>query len=600
LELEPVVIFDLANTALSVLVIGCLISLTFLLPERDGYFQDSAAKTGNWLFILSGMWVISAAGNLLSTLAEIFESNILEIISFNIIRSFTTQVTLGKLLAFQVIAALIVFIFSRRLRKNGGAFWILVIALSGVLAPIFQSHSSSQGSHGLAIGSLVIHVLALSFWLGSVFALQLMPIAAKQLAFPRVSNIALWASIAVVISGSANAWTRLRLSQDWFTAYGALVATKILVTAAVIFIASRIRKQISADRLLPVEIAALSLILGVGALLNRFTPEETGEIKFDKVRDLVGISMPEAPNLNRVFFAYEANGLILGVLVFVTALYIRGVVALVRRGDKWPIGRTISFAIGISLLDYATSGGLGLYAHFSFQYHMMAHMVLSMIAPIAIVLSAPITLALRTLPIGREKGERGLRGAFLAALSSRPSSIWTHPIVALAIFDGSLFALYFTPLFGNLMSVHFGHMIMDFHFIAAGLLFFHVIVGIDPNPRKVHHLVRVVMLLAAMSIHAFFSVALMSANNLIDGGYYQLLDRPWATDLLSDQKTGAAIGWAMGEIPIVVALIATFIQWMRSDAREAKRADRRSTVDLAEYNAYLQQLAARDEKQNPK
>jgi putative copper resistance protein D len=284
------------------------------------------------------------------------------------------------------------------------------------------------------------------------------------------------------------------------------------------------------------------------------------------------------------------------MLVFVTALYIRGVVALSRRGDKWPVGRTISFAIGISLIDYATSGGLGLYAHFSFQYHMIAHMVLSMIAPIAIILSAPITLALRTLPIGRGKDERGARGLLIAFLHSKSTAVWTHPVVALAIFDGSLFALYFTPLFGDLMSGHFGHLIMDLHFIGAGLLFFHVIVGIDPNPRKVHHLVRVVILLTAMSIHAFFSVALMSANNLIDGGYYQLLERPWDTDLLSDQKVGAAIGWAMGEIPIVVALIATFIQWMRSDAREAKRADKRSATDLAEYNAYLEKLASREDK----
>jgi putative copper resistance protein D len=134
----------------------------------------------------------------------------------------------------------------------------------------------------------------------------------------------------------------------------------------------------------------------------------------------------------------------------------------------------------------------------------------------------------------------------------------------------------------------------------VGLLFFHVIVGIDPNPRKVHHLVRVVMLLAAMSIHAFFSVALMSANNLLDGGYYQLLERPWATDLLADQKTGAAIGWAMGEIPIVVALIATFIQWVRTDAREAKRADKHSVADLAEYNAYLERLADRESKREGK
>ncbi len=593
-------IFDLANTALSVLVAGCLISLAFLLPELDGFLQNSAEKTQRFLFIFSGLWVFAALGNLLSTLAEIFESNLFDVLSGNILRSFITQVTLGKLLAYQVVAAIIVFVFSRSLRKTGGAFWLLVVALSGSLAPIFQSHSSSQGSHGLAIGSLVIHVLALSFWLGAVFALQFMPASEKQLAFSRVSNIALWSSIAVVSSGVANAWTRLRLSQDWFTSYGLLVGIKILLTLVVFFIASRVRKQISVNRLLPLELTVISLIMGIGALLNRFTPEESGAIAFDKVRELVGISIPEAPTLSRVLFEYEANGLILGLLIFATALYIRGVVALARRGDKWPVGRTISFAIGISLLDYSTSGGVGLYAHFSFQYHMIAHMILSMIAPIAIVLSAPITLALRTLPIGREKGERGLRGALVAALSSRATGIWTHPVVALAIFDGSLFALYFTPLFGELMSGHFGHMIMDLHFIAAGLLFFHVIVGIDPNPRKVHHLVRVVMLLAAMSIHAFFSVALMSANNLIDGGYYQLLERPWATDLLSDQKSGAAIGWAMGEIPIVVALIATFIQWVRSDAREAKRADRRSKVDLAEYNAYLEQLAARDEKENPK
>ncbi len=593
-------IFDLANTALSVLVIGALVSMSFLLPERDGFLQPSSQKTKRFLVLASGFWVLAAVGNMLVTLAEIFDTSIIDVFKVNVIRSFTTQVTLGRLLLFQIICVILVFVLSSRIKKNGGAFWLLAVSLFGTVAPLFQSHSSSQGSHGLAIGSLIIHVIALSFWLGSVLALQLMNANDKQLSFPRVSVIALWSAVAVVLSGAANSWTRLRLSEDWFTAYGALIAAKVSLTLAVVLIASRLRKKISVSKLLPVELAMMGLILGIGSVLNRFTPEESAPAEFDKTRELVGISLPPAPSLSNVLLKYEANGIVLGVLVFATALYIRGVVTLVRRGDKWPVGRTISFAIGIALIDFATSGGLGLYAHFSFQYHMIAHMVLSMIAPIALVLSAPITLALRTLPIAREKGERGIRGTFLAALNSRPSSIWTHPLVALAIFDGSLFTLYFTPLFGNLMGMHFGHLLMDVHFIAAGLLFFHVIVGIDPNPRKVHHLVRIVMLLAAMSIHAFFSVALMSANQLIDNGYYALLERPWATDLLSDQKSGAAIGWAMGEIPIVVALIATFIQWMRSDAREAKRADRRSATDLAQYNAYLQQLADREDKREPK
>lgn len=588
--------FDIANTALSVLVVGSLISISFLLPERDGYLLDSSHRTKSFLKVTSGLWVVAAIGNFLSTLANIFESNLSEILQATIIRSFITQVTLGKLLAYQVVIALLVFLLSSQIKRSGGGFWLMVIAFTGLLAPIFQSHSSSLGSHSLAIGSLLIHVLALTCWIGSVVALRLMTTEDQALAFPRVSSIALWSSTAVVLSGVVNAWTRLRVSDSWFTSYGALITIKVTLTVSIFILASKLRKGINLQWLLPFEVGLMSVILGIGAVLNRFTPDETAPTTFDRVREFTGISMPPEPTLSRVFFEYEANGLILGLLVFVTALYIRGVVALSRRGDKWPVGRTISFAIGISLLDYATSGGLGLYAHFSFQYHMMAHMVLSMIAPIAIILSAPITLALRTLPIGRTKEERGIRGLLIAFLHSKSTAVWTHPVVALAIFDGSLFALYFTPLFGDLMSGHFGHLIMDLHFIGAGLLFFHVIVGIDPNPRKVHHLVRVVILLAAMSIHAFFSVALMSSNNLIDGGYYQLLDRPWATDLLSDQKVGAAIGWAMGEIPIVVALIATFIQWMRSDAREAKRADKRSATDLAEYNAYLEKLASREDK----
>jgi cytochrome c oxidase assembly factor CtaG/putative copper export protein len=590
------VIFEILNTGVAVMIISALLSLSFLLPEREGFITDDAAKTKKVLGIFSVTWLFTTILNFLSHLAQIFDASISEVLNLKVLRSFATQVTLGKLLIFQIVSALVILFFNSHLKKNGGALWLLLIAISGLIAPVFQSHSSTLGSHGLAIGSLVIHVIGLSFWIGSVLALLLMSGQVRELAFPRVANISLWSSSAVVMSGVMNAWTRLRLSQDWFTSYGALILLKIALTITVLIIASKIRKNISVSHLLPFECGLLVSIMSIGAILNRFTPIETDGVTFDKVRELVGISMPEAPTLSRLFFEYEANGVILGLLIFITALYIRGVVALSRRGVKWPIGRTISFAIGISLLDYATSGGLGLYAHFSFQYHMIAHMVLSMIAPIALILSAPITLALRTLPIGRDKAERGIRGILISILHSKPTAIWTHPVVALAIFDGSLFALYFTPLFGNLMSGHFGHLIMDLHFIAAGTLFFHVIVGVDPNPRRVHHLVRVVILLAAMSIHAFFSIALMSASTLIDGGYYVLLDRPWASDLLSDQKIGAAIGWAMGEIPIVVALIATFIQWMRSDAREASRADKRSAVDLAEYNEYLQKLSSREDK----
>ena len=235
---------------------------------------------------------------------------------------------------------------------------------------------------------------------------------------------------------------------------------------------------------------------------------------------------------------------------------------------------------------------------------MIAHMVLGMIAPIGLVLGAPITLALRTLPQGRTETERGVRGFALKVLHSRYSIILTNPITALALFDGSLFVLYFTDLFGNLMQNHAGHILMNIHFILVGFLFFSVVIGVDPAPKKIPHIIRIVILFGAVSLHAFFSIALMSQSTLIDGGYYGSLQTPWNTDLLADQKAGGSVGWAMGEVPIILALIATFILWMREDKRETVRIDRNEARlaamgeddDLAKYNAYLNTLQQRDKK----
>lgn len=584
-------LFDLLNTLLGALSLGLLLSLTFVFPESNGRFTGTSLKLRRTFPFLFSAWFIAAIGNLLATLANLFESPISKMLDTTTIRSYVYQTSLGRFQLIQVISVALLLFMCTKWRKTGGSMLAYVIALIGVCAPLLQSHTSQAAGHGLAIGSLIIHVIALSAWVGAVVSLLFMDSKVKEFALSRISTIANWSVVAVIITGSASAILRLGFSSAWLSSYGFMIIAKISALTLIFFTSQKIRRNIGNEGLIKFEVALLGLALSIGSLLSRFTPITEEQYRYDRVKELVGISMPAEPNLRRLFFEYEADALMLGALVFATALYIRGVVILARRGDKWPVGRTISFAIGISLIDYSTSGGLGLYSIFSFQYHMIAHMILSMIAPILIVLSAPITLALRTLPIGRDSEERGIRGWLIESLHSRFTAITTHPIIALAIFDGSLFALYFTPLFGNLMSSHFGHLLMNFHFIFAGLLFFHVIVGIDPNPRRVHHLVRVVILLGAISIHAFFSIALQASNTLIDGGFYQSLRRPWATDLLADQKTGAAIGWAMGEIPIIIALIATFIQWMRVDAREAKRADKNSERELADYNDYLRKLA---------
>jgi putative copper resistance protein D len=596
--------------------IGALLAMAFLLLDVEGRVSTSAEKLRNFLKASAAIWFIGVTGSIIFTLAQILGTPLSGALDAMTIRSFVTQITLGQYLAFEALIALLVFICTFRAQKILSLMFLLLLSIVGLIAPVFQSHAASSGSHSLVIGSLVIHVIALSMWVGGIFAIAMLSASDRAIAVPRFSQLALWSAIAVVISGTVNAWTRINFVSAWNSTYTYIVIAKTIATIALVGLGYLHRKNLEGKesinwagfaKLLIVEAIIMAVTVAMGAWLsNTSSPERPGVQEFDAGLTIVGIATPPEPTLSRVFLSYEPNALIIGILVIMVALYIKGVIILTKRGDKWPVGRTISFALGIAVIDFATSGGLGLYAHFSFSYHMMAHMLLAMIAPIGLVLGAPMTLALRTLPQGRNPSERGVRGSLLAALHSRIGSFYTNPIVALLIFDGSLFALYFTDLFASMMQSHVGHLFMTLHFLAAGFLFFFVIIGVDPNPRKIPRLVQIVILLAAMSIHAFFSVALMSTTTLIDKGYFASLQTPWLTNLLADQKLGGSIGWAMGEIPILIALVATFINWMRDDIREAKRIDRNiarqaamgQPDDLANYNQYLQKLAQRDKNES--
>ena len=586
-----------------VLSIGFLITLSFLDQDIKGAIKNHSLVKKTRLFISA--WLLVSALYVIVQVSYLLDQPLAASFDLTVIRSYLTQTSLGKAYLIQIIGILILLLIP--LRRLLGSYISLLIALIAITAPVFQSHGSSSGNHGLAIGALIIHVIALSFWVGGLFGLTQLSKQQKLIALPRFSEIALWSAITVVISGAATAWTRLDSLQAWQSKYGVITLVKISLAFTLVGFGALHRRWIiksdypSVFRLITAEIGVMFTTVFVGSWLSTVNPPER-EIISSPALLVTGIEMPAPPTFSRVLLGYEADGLMLGLLIFLVALYIKGVVILTKRGDKWPVGRTIAFALGISAVDFATSGGLGLYSHFAFANHMMAHMVLGMIAPIGIVLGAPITLALRTLPLGRNQQESGIRGMFIELLHSKLSKFYTNPVVALAIFDGSLFALYFTPLFGNIMQGHSGHFFMSLHFLLAGFLFFQVLIGIDPLPRKVPHIAKIIVIFAAMSIHAFFSISVMSATTLLDNGYFELLQRPWATDLLADQKLGGSIGWAMGEVPILLALLATFLQWLKADKNEAARIDRAADRaaamgeddDLARYNNYLAQLNKRE------
>jgi len=305
----------------------------------------------------------------------------------------------------------------------------------------------------------------------------------------------------------------------------------------------------------------------------------------------------EPPTWARLFVPHLDGWSVLAVLSLLALVaYLVGVVRLTRSGVTWPWWRTASFVLGALSLFFATGTGLNGYGMVLFGVHMAQHMVLSMISPLLLLCGSPITLALRALPRGT--GTAGTpRALLLELLHSRFARVVSHPAFTVPLFLASLYGVYFTPLFDDLMANPLGHQFMLAHFLVTGLLFFGPILGQDPWPRTVGYPGRMLELLIPVPFHAFFGVSIMMADTLV----VQTFASPpasWGVDPLADQSTAGAIAWSFAELPTVIVLAVVFFAWASSEERRGRRLDRQAERDadaeLDAYNARLRAMAAQE------
>jgi cytochrome c oxidase assembly factor CtaG len=284
-------------------------------------------------------------------------------------------------------------------------------------------------------------------------------------------------------------------------------------------------------------------------------------------RALVTAGEPGPVSASTLLGSFHVSGLTLALLV-AAGLYLAGVVKLRRRGDGWPLARTVLFlGPGLGGIAAVTMSGIEQYDTALLSVHMIQHMVLSMIAPIFLALGAPVTLALRTLPA------RGRR-ALLAVVHSRAARILAFPLVAFGFFVVTPFVLYFTSLYELTMRHEWVHELTHAHFIAVGCLFFWPLVGLDPLPGRWPYPARALLMFLSTPFHTVLGLTIMQSKTLLGGDWYPSLHLSWA-DPAADQVVAGGVLWAGGEFVSVTMLAVLVVQWMRQSDREAVRVDRR-------------------------
>ncbi|WP_019630068.1 cytochrome c oxidase assembly protein [Actinomadura atramentaria] len=240
-----------------------------------------------------------------------------------------------------------------------------------------------------------------------------------------------------------------------------------------------------------------------------------------------------------------------GAAVLVLAAAYLAAAVRVRRRDParpWSTPRTAAFLTGCALLVLAAAVPD---AHHDFRAHMLQHLLLGMYAPLALVLGAPVTLALRALPPARAR-------RLVAVLRSRPARAFANPPVALLLSTGSLAVVYFTPLYNATAERPALHLLLHVHFVLSGCLFAWVVAGPDPAPARPGVPARLVVVGVAVAAHGVVA-------QLMYGGVFVDVHAP------VDQVRGGAeimyYGGDVAELLLAAALVATWRPVRRAAAR---------------------------------
>jgi putative copper resistance protein D len=603
-----------AGEVAAVVAVGAFLLAAFLVPPQhsgvldvDGY---RAVRVGT---VAAGAWAVCAALLVPLTISDVSGQPITAHLNPASLWSLASLINISTAWRWTALLAATVMLASLPVLRWSWTPLLLVGSLATLIPLGLTGHSSAGGSHDLATNSLLIHLVAASLWAGGLIALLAHVIRDGQhadLAARRFSVIALWCFGAMALSGVVNALVRILPSDLLTTDYGRLVLAKFVALCLLGVAGWRQRRTgvaaLQADpssragliRLALIEALLFGITFGIAVGLGR-TPPPPLPIGIPSIPDVkIGYDFAGPPTPARVLFDWRFD-LIFGTAAIVfAALYLAGVRRLRRRGDAWPPGRTVAWLLGCLTLLFVTSSGLGRYMPAMFSMHMVAHMLLSMLVPILLVLGGPVGLALRALPAAGRGDPPGMREWLLAALHSRVSRFLTNPVVATVLFVAGFYGLYLGGLFDTAVGSHMGHVVMNAHFLVSGYLFYWVVIGVDPTPRPIPPLAKVAVVFASLPLHAFFGVVLMSMQKVLGESFYRSLHLSWHTDLLGDQRLGGGIAWAAGEIPLVVVMIALLVQWSRSDQRTATRldraADRDEDAELAAYNAMLAELARRD------
>ncbi|XVQ07696.1 cytochrome c oxidase assembly protein [Spirillospora sp. CA-255316] len=596
---------ELAAHACGAVTVGWLLLVAVFLPAGA-----PAAVVRRFLRAASlwaSAWALCVLAVVMFSVSDLFGVPVTTGVSGNMLRTFLLELSQGRALLVVAVAAVAAAVIAQVATRPGGAGYALLVALGGLVPPVFTGHAAGAAYHAAAVYSLVAHVLAAALWVGGLVVLVAVardPLRAAGwelgAVVARYSRLAAVCFAVVALSGLVNAWIRLG-GWDVGSRYGTLVVAKTAALAGlgafgwwhrrVSVPALRAgREQAVASgtdqtsaprgdqasarggsggggrgtfvRIAAVEIVVMAATMALATGLSRTPPPEVPQGTLDPVALRLGFPLPGPASWGAYLLEWRIDPLLSVVVLVAAVLYAAGVVRSRRAGRPWPLTRVLAWYAGLGVMLLVTCGGLARYSMVLFSAHVVQHMVLSVVVPVLLLAGAPVSLALRSLPRSAEGGGRSARELLVAVLRSRAVALACHPLVAPVVFVAGLYGFYLSPVFEASLRNHALHTLVMLVWVVSAVAYLWPVMGADPLPRRPSPRVRFALAAVVVPFPAVFGAAVAGRSGVLAADWYGGLGRAWGDGLLQDQRVGGGLAWALGEIAALAVIAALARHWI--------------------------------------
>ena len=238
---------------------------------------------------------------------------------------------------------------------------------------------------------------------------------------------------------------------------------------------------------------------------------------------------------------------------------------------SWPFWRTALVFLGLGAFIAALAPPIDAEASIFFSWHMVQHMLLTVVAAPLVMLGAPVRPLLRGLPSVVRTGV--IRPLARAHTVRALVHLVRHPLVAAVLYVGGLYAWHLPDLYDAALLDARIHLIEHAWFFVTALIFWSVVIDPVPFRGTLGYGARLPYLLV-----------LGAAQNTVLGGILSFSSRLLYTayeripvfdlDRVSDQRIGGAIMWVLGDFVFLAAASVAFFLWLAEEEEMQRRRER--------------------------